>query len=151
MIACRLFRPIGSDRRRAEGDAERRHPGESPMSFHVPERWRNTTHPILGTTKADGDNGAFLVPSPEPGWTLALICSEGQFPDIPWEHVSVHAYRGKNREGQQRTPTWKEMAYVKDLCWDDEDVVMQLHPRKSEYINNHPHTLHLWRPTRDTI
>jgi hypothetical protein len=38
------------------------------------------------------------------------------------------------------------MAYVKDLCWDAEDVVMQLHPRKSEYVNNHPHVLHLWRP-----
>jgi len=43
------------------------------------------------------------------------------------------------------------MAYVKDLCWDDEDVVMQLHPRKSEYVNNHPHVLHLWRPRHEMI
>jgi len=116
------------------------------MSFHVPERWRDTTHPQLSTTQADGDNGAFHVPSPEPGWTLALICSDG-FDDVPWEHVSVHAYRGRGHEGQQRTPTWKEMTYVKALCWDDEDVVMQLHPRQSEYVNNHRHVLHLWRPT----
>jgi hypothetical protein len=45
-----------------------------------------------------------------------------------------------------RTPTWREMSYVKDLCWDGEDVVMQLHPKRSEYVNNHPHVLHLWRP-----
>jgi len=38
------------------------------------------------------------------------------------------------------------MAFVKDLCWDDDDVVMQLHPRKADYVNDHPHTLHLWRP-----
>jgi hypothetical protein len=44
-----------------------------------------------------------------------------------------------------RTPTWKEMAFVKDLCWDGEDEVIQFHPRKSEYVNVHQHVLHLWR------
>jgi hypothetical protein len=119
------------------------------MSFHVPDGYRDVTHPIFGSTSADGNNGAFHVPSPEPGWILALICSDDADPDVPWEHVSVHAYRGKG--STQRTPSWKEMHYIKTLCWDDEDVVMQLHPRKSEYVNNHPHTLHLWRPTRTTI
>jgi hypothetical protein len=56
-------------------------------------------------------------------------------------HVSVRAFRGK----QSRTPTWKEMAFVKDTCWDGEDVVVQYHPPKSEYVNAHPHVLHLWR------
>ncbi len=127
------------------------------MSFHVPERYRDRDHPILGTTTADGNNGAFCLPSPEPGWMLALICSDGMMTDgtrdrdYAWEHVSVHADRGKGRIGQQRTPSWKEMAYVKDLCWDDEDVVMQLHPKKSEYVNQHPYTLHLWRPLNGAI
>jgi len=117
--------------------------------FHVPELSRDTTHPILATTKADGNNGAFHIESPEPGWRLALICSdgaelvEGAYGHAEkWEHVSVHAHRA----AQQRTPTWKEMAYVKRLCWDPEDVVMQLHPKESEYVNCHPHVLHLWRP-----
>ena len=89
---------------------------------------------------------------------MVLIASDGSEPDIPdewrgWEHVSVHAFRDAAREFnvKMRTPTWREMAYVKDLCWDGEDVVMQLHPRKSEYVNNHPHVLHLWRPTHATI
>jgi hypothetical protein len=122
------------------------------MSFHVPELARDTTHPMLGTTSADGNNGAFDLESPEPGWSLALICSDGG----GWEHVSVHAYRQRkvevvsllrqDRVPPMRTPTWKEMAYVKRLCWDGEDVVMQLHPRESEYVNCHPHVLHLWRP-----
>lgn len=123
------------------------------MSFHVPELARDTTHPQLGSSSADGNNGAFHLESPEPGWRLALICSDSSDPTLPeewrgWEHVSVHAY---GRITRLRTPTWKEMAYVKNLCWDDEDVVMQLHPRKSEYVNNHPHVLHLWRPTHAEI
>jgi hypothetical protein len=39
------------------------------------------------------------------------------------------------------------MCFVKDLFWDAEEPVMQLHPPKSTWINNHPHCLHLWRPT----
>ncbi len=119
------------------------------MSFHVPEPARITDHPILGSTSADGNNGAFDLASPEPGWRLALICSDGE----GWEHVSVHAYRGHGllNKGQQRTPNWREMCFVKDCCWDGEDEVVQFHPKKSEYVNNHPHTLHLWRPTDATI
>jgi hypothetical protein len=130
--------------------------------FHVPESARNTTHPHLWTSSADGNNGAFDLASPEPGWRLALICSDGTDPDVPeatgWEHVSVHAYRKRTRafllgsppleasaQVQLRTPTWKEMAFVKQLCWDDDDVVVQYHPRKSAYVNVHPHVLHLWR------
>jgi len=114
--------------------------------FHVPEAARNTTHPQLCSTSTNGNNGAFDLDSPEPGWLLALICSDSTEPDgadyEKWEHVSVHAYRGR----QTRTPTWKEMCYVKRLFWDAEDVVMQLHPRESAYVNCHPHVLHLWRP-----
>lgn len=124
--------------------------------FHVPEPARNTSHPILGSTSAYGNNGAFDLDSPEPGWRLALICSDGSEPEVPeaygWEHVSVHAYRGHDGPTlRMRTPNWREMSFVKDLCWDGEDVVMQLHPKKSEYVNNHPYVLHLWRPTHREI
>ena len=63
------------------------------MAFHVPELSRDRTHPILGSTSADGNNGFFHVLSPEPGWVLALMCSDGSDPFIKekWEHVSVHA------------------------------------------------------------
>ena len=115
--------------------------------FHVPPHGRITDHPYLSSTAADGDNGAFEIVSPEPGWVLFLLCSDGNDPDVPqadgWEHVSVHAARALGR--QIRTPTWREMAHVKDRCWDPEDVVMQLHPRRSQYVNHHPHVLHLWR------
>jgi hypothetical protein len=117
------------------------------MAFHVPEAARMTTGP-MATRPHDGQYGAFLLPSPEPGWELALICDDGTNTEVVeslgWEHVSVRAFRGK----QSRTPTWKEMAFVKDTCWDDEDVVVQYHPPKSEYVNAHPDVLHLWRTVR---
>jgi hypothetical protein len=103
----------------------------------------------MSSTRADGNNGAFDIESPEPGWRLALIASDGSDPSIAekWEHVSVHAFRGDlGRPSKLRTPTWREMSYVKRLCWDAEDVVMQLHPAESQYVNAHPHVLHLWRP-----
>jgi hypothetical protein len=116
------------------------------MSFHVPELSRDTEHPILGSDSSYGNNGCFHLESPEPGWRLTLICSDGsEAPDVTdwqWEHVSVRAHRGD----RSRVPTWREMAYVKNLCWDDEDIAVQFHPRKSEYVNCHPHVLHLWRP-----
>ena len=107
------------------------------MAFHVPESGRVLTGPGASDTR-DGNNGAFGVPSCEPGWSLFLIASDGAC----WEHVSVRAIR----ERQSRIPTWREMTLVKALCWDDDDVVIQFHPRRAEYVNVHPHVLHLWRP-----
>ena len=107
------------------------------MSFHVPEAARLRTGP-LASDPSYGNNGAFVVPSCEPGWSLALIASDG----AGWEHVSVRATRGR----QSRIPKWIEMAQIKDRCWDPDDVVVQFHPRRSEYVNVHPHVLHLWRP-----
>ena len=54
-----------------------------------------------------------------------------------WEHVSVGLPR--------RLPTWEEMCEVKDIFWDDEEEVIQIHPKKSHYVNL-TEALHLWRP-----
>jgi hypothetical protein len=110
----------------------------SMMAFHVPELRRITEGPVK-SDRSFGNNGAFLLDSCEPGWQLVLIAAQDQ----GWEHVSVHA---TTRTGRNRTPTWREMSFIKDLCWDDDDVVVQYHPRKAEYVNLHPHVLHLWRP-----
>jgi hypothetical protein len=108
------------------------------MSFHVPDKFRVMSGPMRSTAAA-GNNGVFEIPPGRVGRRqLFFIASDG----AGWEHVSVHA-RMADLMG---TPTWDEMCYCKELCWDAEDVVMQLHPRLSEYVNNHPCTLHLWRP-----
>ena len=53
------------------------------------------------------------------------------------EHVSVQL--------QRKLPTWEEMCEIKDIFWEDEEMVVQIHPKKSEYVNI-TDALHLWRP-----
>ena len=68
-----------------------------------------------------------------------------------WEHVSIHVEQQPTTgwgKSTNRTPTWSEMGMIKDLFWDEQDCVVQFHPPKSEYVNNHKTTLHLWRSTR---
>lgn len=77
--------------------------------------------------------GAFFVRCPATGTQLKILASDGE----DWDHVSVST--------PNRCPTWEEMCFVKDLFWDGEETVFQLHPKKSEYVNYHPYTLHLWK------
>ena len=112
------------------------------MSFHAPEKYR-VLDGLLKSVSVDGNNGAFVIPPKIANRQLAVIISDG----LGWEHVSVHCFIGK----KNLTPCWEEMCYVKSLFWDVEDVVMELHPAKSEYVNCHPHTLHLWRPIELSI
>ena len=55
-----------------------------------------------------------------------------------WEHVSVELQA-------RRLPTWEEMCEIKDIFWNDEEEVVQIHPKKSQYVNM-AEALHLWRP-----
>lgn len=78
---------------------------------------------------------------------IIIIASDGS-DEVPWEHVSL---RARYPSGKERTPSWSEMCFVKDLFWDEEECVIQYHPPRSEYVNNHPFVLHLWKPTRAQI
>ena len=89
------------------------------------------------------DYGAFEIPGPC-NMILRIIASSGDSEiGIDWEHVSVSC--------RNRCPNWTEMCYVKDLFWDAEETVMQLHPPRSQWINLHPYCLHLWRPQLEVI
>jgi hypothetical protein len=105
--------------------------------FHVPEKFRVLNGVgSYNSTADDGNNGVFHISMKfsHLSANLRIIASDGNL----WDHVSVST--------PNRCPTWKEMNYVKDLFWDPEDCVVQFHPPKSNYVNNHPYTLHLWRP-----
>ena len=60
---------------------------------------------------------------------------DGEFGE--WEHVSVSR--------ADRCPTWDEMCLVKDMFWHEQETVVQFHPAKSDYVQNHPFCLHLWK------
>lgn len=108
--------------------------------FQVPEKYRfNNPGHYLSSTKADGNNGVFLIPFKHKNFTV--IASDG----MGWEHVSVSI------EGETRTPTWEEMCFIKDMFWSDDACVVQYHPPRSEYVNNHDYCLHLWRPVDKEI
>lgn len=111
------------------------------MTFKTPEQYRVTRGAFRTSLEADGLNGMFWVPSSPGKPPLKVIATDGtQLIDagLHWEHVSVSL--------PGRCPTWEEMCKVKALFWDDEDCVMQLHPPRSEWVNNHRFCLHLWRP-----
>ena len=103
--------------------------------FHVPESFRLCGDGPLCSDSSYGNNGAFMVPYAITRVTMKCIASDG----LGWEHVSVSLVK--------RCPTWEEMSFIKGLFWDDEDLVVQYHPPRSEYVNNYPFCLHLWRPT----
>jgi hypothetical protein len=54
-----------------------------------------------------------------------------------WDHVSASK--------ANKTPTWEEMCQIKDLFFNEEETVIQYHPKKSKYKNIHNHCLHLWK------
>jgi hypothetical protein len=36
------------------------------------------------------------------------------------------------------------MSNVKNLFWGSDECVVQFHPAEKDYVNIHPHVLHLW-------
>lgn len=120
----------------------------------VPEQYRERQHPVLGSDSSYGCNGFFIIPHSN----ISLYYIQCQVSDdMEWQHVSVSLIKdiglGNKRKFTmvKRCPTWEEMCYIKSVFWDDEDSVMQLHPPKSQWVNNHPYCLHLWKPIETEI
>lgn len=110
--------------------------------FLVPEKYRITDHSVMKSSSRDGNNGPFEIP-----FSLRSIAYVIASDGAGWEHVSVHIISN----GIERTPTWSEMCRIKDLFWSENDCVVQYHPAKSEYVNTHKNTLHLWKPTIEVL
>lgn len=106
--------------------------GESDL-----EACRFTKEGDKWATKRGDLCGLFFVPSSDPSsiYTLKVIADNGA--TTGWEHVSVSL--------PHRAPTWSEMCRIKDLFWSNDETVVQFHPKRSDYVNIHPHCLHLWR------
>ena len=103
--------------------------------FKVPEKYR-IKHGQTGSTEMVGNNGQFFFKqhvSAKIKGDILVQASDGD----GFEHVSLSKRRG--------TPSWEEVCFIKDLFWSDDDLVVQFHPPKKEYINVHKNCLHLWR------
>ena len=55
-----------------------------------------------------------------------------------WDHISI--------DGKNRMPAWDEMCQLKDMFFTEDECCVQYHPPKSEYVNNIPYCLHIWKP-----
>lgn len=109
------------------------------MAFHLPEQYRLRKGEWRSSREEHGDNGAGFIPVRTHTAPMKFISSDGTGLPVGerWEHVSLSF--------PDRCPTWDEMCRAKELFWDAEDVVVQLHPPRSTWVNNHPFCLHLWR------
>lgn len=105
---------------------------ETIMAFEVPNEFR-IRDGALGSDDSIGNNGAFLIRTNR--FQFFTVASDG----AGWEHVSITI------RNAPRCPTWDEMCFIKSLFWNDEDMVVQFHPPKSEHVNIHKFCLHLWR------
>lgn len=116
--------------------------------FRVPEHNRYQQKGLPRTVRGD-NRGMFIVDAGRGRpYALRIMASDGfgwehVYEPPVWEHVSVST--------TVRCPTWEEMAMVKDMFWDPEDLVLQFHPPRSVYVNSHPYCLHLWRPVGVSI
>lgn len=82
-------------------------------------------------TSFDGGMGIFTS-GRQSGMTVIWSYGGG------WEHVSI--------DGKKRLPDWNEMCELKDMFFADDECCVQYHPPKSEYVNNAPYCLHIWKP-----
>lgn len=87
---------------------------------------------LVGPLVEDGGIGEIHLAT----WSGSVIWSNGG----GWEHVSVCPYK------RRITPSWDDMCAVKNIFFREDECAVQYHPPKSEYVNNLPNCLHLWRP-----
>lgn len=84
----------------------------------------------------DGISGVYHDFIHNKEYTLIFSWGDG------WEHLSVSSYI---------TPSWEVMCKLKEIFWNDEEMCVEYHPKKSEYVNNHEHCLHIWRPIEEKM
>jgi hypothetical protein len=108
--------------------------------FVVPETYRvRSGAGRHDSTDADGNNGLFIVKSAKLSNQLKVVAYDGS----GWERVFVSL--------NHRRPSWEEMSHVKRLFWGPDELVVRYYLPEQDYINRHPHTLHLWRPKQAAL
>lgn len=96
-------------------------------------------NPRLVILKEGLDGGVGFIHHPSIKRPMTVVFSYGG----GWDHVSV--------SHKNRTPTWEEMCIAKDIFFSEEECVIQYHPPRSQYVNNHKYVLHMWRPQNEEI
>lgn len=96
----------------------------------------NLEKEIFGT-RGDSENGVFRLNYKCLPYFIIASTGDG------WEHVSISTHN--------QTPSWKLMCKIKNMFFNEDEIVVQYHPREKDYINIHEHCLHLWRPLNEKL
>ena len=75
---------------------------------------------------------------PRNGVMLEIITSV----QFGWEHLSMVII---TPDLDTRIPTYEEMVFAKGLFWEENEICIEVHPKKSEYVNINPDCLHIWK------
>lgn len=94
-------------------------------------------HPNYEIAEEGSIEGSFEIMYGNKRLRVLSGCGDG------WDHVSVSL--------THRTPTWQEMNWIKDRFFEPDELVIQFHPPKDQYINVGKTALHLWRPWNQKI
>lgn len=106
------------------------------------EEIKNAPH-ICAITRIQG------MPTETYGAAIDLFGFQGTvifgFNEDGWEHVSV------SHSNKRILPTWEDMCRIKDLFWNKNETVVQIHPSEKQYVHGvgawkDSNVLHLWRP-----
>ena len=83
------------------------------------------------------------ISSPIGGWAYGyrdglrvLVSTNTERDGREWLHVSCSC--------ADRLPPWSVLKWVKTIFIGRDKVAIQVLPKESEYVNTHPHVLHLW-------
>ena len=79
----------------------------------------------------DGFNGIYVDPVERKNFFFVFSWGQG------WEHLSVSQ--------RNKTPSWDIMCRIKNVFWGEDEVCVEYHPKKEDYVNLHPHCLHIWK------
>ena len=91
----------------------------------------------------DSSNGKFIIPRRNKSGYYQIVASDG----LNWDHISV-SLLDSQKDIVERCLRWEEMCEIKEMFFLDTETVVQIHPKKEDYINDHPYVLHLWRPNK---
>jgi hypothetical protein len=90
----------------------------------LPAGWQLHNDPVRGVWYSSGDG-------------LRVIMTAAEERDGKrWMHVSFSR--------ANRLPSWDDLRKVKDIFIGRERLAVQVLPKARDYVNHHPHTLHLW-------
>lgn len=93
---------------------------------------KDTTNLFIDKENFDGIMGRYFNREDTKMYTFVFSWGGG------WEHLSVSL--------PHKTPSWDTMCIMKNIFWEDDEVCVEYHPRRMDYVNLHQHCLHIWRP-----